>query len=59
MLDVFVAGFCVVAVRPGSVAGVETDYGLYACGIVFLPTAAITTRVIYRAGNVELNGHPA
>ena len=54
MLDVFVVALLVVAVKLGAVASVETHYGLYAFGSAVLLTMAITARVIYLSGKIEL-----
>ena len=54
MLDVFVVALLVVAVKLGAVATVETHYGLYAFGSAVLLTMAITARVIYLSGKIEL-----
>ena len=53
MLDVFVVALLVVAVKLGSVASVETHYGLYAFASAVLLTMAITARVIYLAGKID------
>lgn len=54
MLDVFVVALLVVAVKLGAVASVETHDGLYAFGSAVLLTMAITARVIYLSGKIEL-----
>ena len=54
MLDVFVVALLVVAVKLGAVARVEIHYGLYAFGSAVLLTMAITARVIYLSGKIEL-----